>query len=211
MEPIKKIKKRIRNRNVGNLNPIDIEPDVEEKELLTFKGFLLKTVNRILLVLVLLIGFLIYAKNDPKAKFIEDRFGYKLDFTYVNLVVGSITNNILDFNIFQSFKNSEKTVSTISKYYHMGHKSYTNEDGKIYAIGNGKVALINDDDGNSTVVIRTTKEIDIFYLDVKEVFVSIDDWVDDGDLIGSFDSNLRISFKLNGVDLTYEEALEYFD
>ena len=38
MEPIKKIK-RIRNRNVGNLNPIDIEPDVEEKELLTFKGF----------------------------------------------------------------------------------------------------------------------------------------------------------------------------
>lgn len=93
----------------------------------------------------------------------------------------------------------------------MVHKSYTNEDGKIYAIGNGKVALINDDDGNSTVVIRTTKEIDIFYLDVKEVFVSIDDWVDDGDLIGSFDSNLRISFKLNGVDLTYEEALEYFD
>ena len=86
-----------------------------------------------------IIRFLTYAKNDPDAQFIKDKFGYSLDFTYVNQIAGSINDKILDFDIFKGFRqNEEQKVSAFSKYLKLSNKLFTNEDGKIYAIGSGK-------------------------------------------------------------------------
>lgn len=210
MEPIKKIKKRIKGRNVDNLQLPVSETIIEEKEPLTFKGFLLKSMNRLLIVCALLLGFLTYAKNDPDAQFIKDKFGYSLDFTYVNQIAGSINDKILDFDIFKGFRqNEEQKVSAFSKYLKLSNKLFTNEDGKIYAIGRGKVALVNAE--TNSIVIRTTKEVDIFYYNVSESFVSKNDWVDDGDIIGVFNEDIKINFILDGKELIYEEAINYFN
>jgi hypothetical protein len=211
MEPIKKIQKRIRMRQ-NNLNEIENKPEstVTAEKPGGFKHFLYKFSIRSLVVICLFIGFLIYAKNDEKATFIKDKFGYSLDFTYVNTLADGIVNKILDFDIFKGLKDDgSDLVDASPSYQKLEENNFTNDDGKTYSIGSGKVAYVGEGlQGKKMIIVKTVDSIVISYVGVSETFVYENDWVDNKDIIASFDGEITMYFTKKGESLTYEDVIQ---
>ena len=85
METINEIRNRINDKKVDN------------KFFLFIKG--------ILLIAVLILGFLIYARNDANASFINSVFHTNISFTKMNETIDLYISNLLsNFNIFTAEK-----------------------------------------------------------------------------------------------------------
>jgi hypothetical protein len=214
MESIKKIQKRIKMRqgNVNNFNNEGEETPKTEKPI-TFKYLLYKFCMNVMVVMSLLLGLLIYARKDEKATFIKEKFGYSLDFTYINNLADGVVKKILDYDIFKGLKGDDsEVVDAIPTYQILSGNRFTNDDGKTYSISSGKVAYVGEGlQGQKMIIVKTIHNIVITYVGLIDTFVYENDWVDNNDVIASFEGEIMMYFTRQGESLTYEEVVSIID
>lgn len=177
------------------------EEKTTSKLLLFFKG--------LLLVIVLILGFLIYAKNDVNATFINSIFHTNISFKKMNdsidLYVSSILSN---FNIFNYEKNEEDVeVSKEYNYIKLENNYYFTNANYIKCLTKGKVVKIEQNLDNYNITIFYKNEVTACYYELSDVFVKSQDIVSVDTIIGTYDAKFKVLFEKNGKLISYEEAL----
>lgn len=162
-----------------------------------------------LLVLVLILGFLIYAKNDAEASFINSVFNTHFSFVKMNSYIDLYINSLLsNFNIFNMSNNEDKLVngsvsyikSNINNYYYC-------ESNYVYGLTGGIIYKVDKEDDLYDVTVFYENEVTACYYELKNVQVSYQDKIDCSSIIGEYDNHFKVLFEYNDSLISYEEAL----
>ena len=189
METINEIRDRINDKKVDN------------KFFLFIKG--------ILLIAVLILGFLIYARNDANASFINSVFHTNISFTKMNETIDLYISNLLsNFNIFTFNNNQEdETVNKEIEYIKLEENYYFTNANYVKCLTKGKVVKVDENIDTFSVTIFYKNEVTACYYDLLETFVKYQDEVNIDTFIGTYNAKFKVLFEKNGKLITYEEAL----
>ena len=143
-------------------------------------------------------------------EFKHNLFNKSLNFVKIN----SFSKKLLGKDVFY-YQNNNDTVQALSqnfdsstklKYYD-GEKFIVSNNLPIGAIKSGVVISIgNQDKYGNTVIIQGVDGFNIWYGNLKDVNLSLYDYVEEGNLIGSVDKDyIYLVIEKNNRFYTYEE------
>ena len=174
------------------------------KEKHTFWNFF----KGIFLILTLILGFLIYARNDESATFVNQLFSTNISFTKMNSDIDLFISEMLaKLNIFSYEKDTDIKVNNNEIYISEGNNYYSTNSNIVYAIKKGKIVSINSYGEYYSVTIFYENEITACYYDLTSVLCKTNDLLYAYDNIGSYVGKFKVLFEKNDNILTYEEAI----
>ena len=198
MNNIDDIKRRIKNKG-----------KVEETKNNSFKIFMFK----FFIVLLAFTFSTLVVKKDVRVKnIIYDKI-YKnnFSFAYFKNIYNKYIGNILPFqNSLKEKKvfNEKLRYLSLSKY-NKGVKLKLEDNYPIPIIDSGIVIYSGKKDGMNTVIIQTSKNIDIWYCNLSNTNVKLYDYVQEGQILGEAKNNeLYLLFYSGGVEVDYKTVLK---
>ena len=169
-------------------------------------------INRSLICIVIFMFLLIINKFDHN--FISDikRNIFNKSFNFIK--VNSLTRNILgkEFIYYQDENNSLQVINDdlyseeVHKYYD-GEKFKVSDNLPIGTFESGVVIFIGDKDNyKNTVIVQGTDGFNIWYGNIKDVNVSLYDYVEKNSLLGNSDGEeVYILIEKNNHYYSYED------
>lgn len=170
---------------------------------------LLKFFELICLLLVFLLSFMIYAKNDENGSFLNKYFSLNVSFKSFNDEVGYYLSKFLaNFNIFTKDDESKKVSGTI--YYQvLGDDYYSYESNNIPLLYDGKIVNISQIDDAISISVYYQNGITANYYELTSSFVNKEDIVSLGENIGTYEERFKTIFQIDNQIISYEEVLLY--
>lgn len=204
---ITKIKEKIKQKRTNATSLIKLKK--------TGKQILYKSLNRLLILIILTLITLIGLKANTKFRtfFYKYVFDTNFSFAKVNDLYERYLGSPIPFK--EVFKDkttpvfNEKLKYKESNKYKDGVKLVVDNNYLVPVLNKGIVIFIGDkDEYKNTVIIQTGDGVDVWYSNVSNVNVKLYDYVKEGSLIGeTIDDNLYLVFKKNGVILDYKEYI----
>lgn len=170
---------------------------------------------KVMVLLVLFLGVLIYTKASPvnKQSFYDFVFKNNLSFATINNLYNKYLGGILPFkNIIKNNKPvfNEKLEYEASSIYKEGVALTVKDSYPVPILAGGIVIFVGDkEDYGKTVIIQQVDGVDVWYGNVDNLNVSIYDYVEEGTLLGeTIDNKLYLVFKKEGNVVDYKEYLQ---
>lgn len=166
-------------------------------------------INKILVVIVIFLSTLIMLKNNPdyQKKFYKYVFEDNISFAYINKLYNKYFGSILPKKNVEQVFNETLKYSSSNSYL----EGVSLDVGLNYLVpnkSNGIVIFVGEKEGyGNTVIIQQSDGVDVWYSNLKEVNISLYDYINKGELIGMCDNNLYLVFKKDGVVLNYNEHI----
>lgn len=172
------------------------------------RSFLSKLFSRFLVCIIFILGCLIILKSSPSLK--KDVYQY-------------VFNSNISFGKFQQiyekyigkfpFKESVQTVSSNFNYlkneeYKDGAKLSVGKDYVTVSRKSGIVIFAGEKEGyGKTVIVQEADDLEVWYGGLKEIKVSMYDYLKSGEVIGSCDDDLYMAFMKDGKVLNYKKYI----
>lgn len=187
MENVKDVQKRLKKEKTP----------IKEKRILKFFNFLM-------VLLVLLLGSLIYCKQDENGAILKKFFNVDISFKNMNEKIENTLDNIFSFN-----KNEEIKVSSLDLYHSLGNNNYSTDDKTIRMLMDGEVLISSYQEGYSYfVVVKYNNGVNALYTLIDECNVEIGK-LNKNDVIGTYNKEyFNCIFKKNNETISYNQALE---
>ncbi len=176
-----------------------------------WQAYLLK----LMVLLVLFLGVLIYTKASPanKQSFYDFVFKDNLSFATINNLYNKYLGGILPFkNIIKNNKSvfREKLEYEASSIYKEGVALTVKDSYPIPILAGGIVVFVGDkEDYGKTVIIQQVDGVDVWYGNVGSLNVNIYDYVEEGTLLGeTINNKLYLVFKKEGKTVDYKKYIQ---
>ena len=176
-------------------------------------SFLSKLFSKFLVCVVLLLGCLIALKASPSLRENLYKYVFKNNFSFgeVNTVYEKLFGSSLPLTGTEqtALVSSSKIEYTDSKAYKDGAELTVSENYVIPVIKSGIVVFAGEKDGyGNTVIIQQGDGIEVWYANIKEIKVSMYDYLKTGDILGEADeSKLYLVFTKEGEILDYKKYI----
>ncbi len=176
-------------------------------------GLINKLFSKFLVCVVILLGILIALKASPSLR--ENLYKYvfqnHFSFAEVNTVYEKLFGSSLPLTGTEStaLVSSSKIEYEDSEDYKDGVALTVSEDYVIPIIKSGIVVFAGQKDGyGNTVIIQQGDGTEVWYANIKEIQVSMYDYLLEGDILGQSDGDkLYLVFTLDGEVLDYKEYI----
>ena len=187
MENVKDVQKRLKKEKTP----------IKEKRILKFFNFFM-------VLLILLLGSLIYCKQDENGTILKKFFNVDISFKNMNEKIENTLDNIFSFN-----KNEEIKVSSLDLYHSLGNNNYSTDDKTIRMLMDGEVLISSYQEGYSYfVVVKYNNGVNALYTLIDECNVEIGK-LNKNDVIGTYNKEyFNCIFKKNNETISYNQALE---
>ena len=183
----------------------EIRDRINKKEQRSYFSNFVKT---ILLLFVLLLGFLIYARNDESAVLINKIFSTNISFVKMNDEIDLFLSKMLaNFNIFTKNNEEDVKVNNSNLYIKDEDNYFKTNTNEVYSLFYGKVVAIQENNEKFNITVFYENEVTACYYGLTSSIVIINDLIEQGDIIGTYENNFKVLFKKNNTFITYEEAL----
>lgn len=169
--------------------------------------------SKFLVCIVLLLGILIALKGSPSLRENLYKYVFKNNFSFaqVNLAYEKLFGSSLPLTGVSktSLVSSTKIEYEDSEKYKDGVKLSVTENYVIPVIKSGIVVFAGEKEGyGNTVVIQQSDDIEVWYANIKEIKVSMYDYLKAGDILGEADgSNMYLVFTKEGETLDYKKYI----
>lgn len=205
MDEIEAVKRRLKNKKYNQTN------NNNSKE----NNYINGLISRVLIgVIVFFLIIILANSNKDINKFIKnDVLKDNISFTKVsnlyNKYFGSVVP-IKDVGNESETVFNEKIVYKKLNDYKDGYELKVSENYLVPIINSGIVVFIGEKEGyGNTVIIQGIDEVDYWYGNIKDVNVSLYDYVSKGGMLGTTDKDkLYLVFQKNGEYLGYDEIME---
>lgn len=183
--------KDVQNRLKKDKTPI------KEKKILKFFNFFM-------VLLVLLLGGLIYCKQDENGTLLKRMFNVDVSFKTMNEKIENTLNNVFSFN-----KEEDIKVSSLDLYHSLGNNNYSTDDKTIRMLSDGEILIASYQDGYSYfVVVKYDNGVNALYTLIDECNIEVGK-LNKNDVIGSYNNEyFNCIFKKNNETITYQQAIE---
>ncbi len=193
MENMYEIMDRIKNRNSL------IKPSNENNKKENSRG--LKKGIILLSLLCTVLSFLIYAKKDENAEFLKDNFGIEINFAKLNEKCEKFINKFMVFEYSFNKNSKENYVSLNESYIGLGDNKYYNSSLKVYAIDDGIVTKLDD----NNIYVEHDNGVIAKYHNINNPFVLKYDRIKEYQVIALFNDYIELYFYKDGNIINYEE------
>ena len=183
--------KDVQNRLKKDKTPI------KEKKILKFFNFFM-------VLLVLLLGGLIYCKQDENGTLLKRMFNVDVSFKTMNEKIENTLNNVFSFN-----KEEDIKVSSLDLYHSLGNNNYSTDDKTIRMLSDGEILIASYQEGYSYfVVVKYDNGVNALYTLIDECNIEVGK-LNKNDVIGSYNNEyFNCIFKKNNETITYQQAIE---
>ncbi len=163
----------------------------------------------LLIVIALLLGFLIYARNDEDGKLFSSFLKIDVSFKKMNEDIDfALAKMISNFNIFKDTNNNqEEMVDIIYSYQKEDKNYYQTSDHLIPMLKDGQILKIEENEDDYNITLKYQGKILACYYEIKDIYVKTGDILSKGDILGSYDEHFKVLFTQDGTSLDYEEVL----
>ena len=190
----------------------DFNANKNNKKENTFKVFLFNMLIKTLIVIILLLGSLIYIKQSDKNKenFEKVVLNNSLSFAKLYDLYQKYIGEVIPFkkdNKKTSMVSKDKIIYKDIKQEGNGYVLDVSSNYLVQALHGGIVTSIVDDDYNKQITIQDKRGINITYGLITNTDVKIYDYINSGEIIGTADKKLFLSFIKNGKSLSYDEFI----
>lgn len=175
-------------------------------------------IKKLLILLIIIFSLLIINKTNPRIieRLKEELFNKSLNFIKINKISKKlIGENILDVsqNRYLKVTDSDILLTDNKENYHNGYKYDVSNNLPIGTIQSGVIIYKgNKEYFGSTIIIETTDGYNIWYGNIKDLNVSLYDYVEKGSLIGSADGKyIYVLIEKNGKYYSYEDYKTHQD
>lgn len=179
------------------------------------KKYISNLITRILLVIIFLLFILIMNKYNRSftLKFKNDLFNKSFNFIKIN----KLSQKVLGKDVFY-YQNSNDAIDVLSNSFDLANNEKYYDALKINVSSNlpmgslssGVVVFIgNKDNYNNTVIVQGLDGYNIWYGNVKDVNVSLYDYVEKGNLVGAADGDyVYLLIEKNNKYYSYDEYIK---
>lgn len=163
----------------------------------------------LLIVIALLLGFLIYARNDEDGKLFSSFFKIDISFKEMNEDIDlALAKMISNFNIFKDTNNDQEEMVDMTYSYQKEDKNYyQTSDHLIPMLKDGQILKIEENEDDYNITLKYQGKILACYYEIKDIYVKTGDILSKGDILGSYDEHFKVLFTQDGTSLDYEEVL----
>lgn len=171
-------------------------------------------VTKIMILIVLFLGVLIYTKSSTsnKQKFYDVLLKESFSFATINNLYNKYLGGILPFkDLVKDNKPvfKEKLSYKESNIYKDGVVLGVEKAYLVPVLESGIVVFIGEKEGyGKTVIVQQTNGIDVWYGNVDSLNVKIYDYIEGGSLLGeTIDEKLYLVFKKEGKVIDYKKYI----
>jgi len=164
---------------------------------------------KILVVIILCLGSLIYIKQSSKNKKYYKKIVYSstISFAKIYNAYEKYIGDIIPFkNIFKNnttIVSKEKFTFKDVKKNNSGYIFYISNNYPIGAIKDGIIIKKEKD----SITIQSKDDLTILYKNINNINVDLYDYVESGEILGEASNKIYIEFKKNGKYTSYEKYL----
>ncbi len=176
-------------------------------------SFMSKCFSKFLVCIVLLLGILIALKTSPSLRENLYKYVFKDNFSFgqVNTVYEKLFGASLPFTGTEqtALVSSAKIEYDEASDYKDGAMLKVSENYVIPVIKSGIVVFAGEKDGyGNTVVVQQGDGIEVWYANIKDIKVSMYDYLKAGDIVGEVDgTKLYLVFTKEGEILDYKKYI----
>ncbi|MBR2840702.1 MAG: M23 family metallopeptidase [Bacilli bacterium] len=167
-----------------------------------------KLLSKFLVFIIIVLTCMIVLKSNVKLRsyVYKNVFQKNLKFAKIDELYEKYFGSIMPDNEVKTV-SVEKLNYSKKEEYNNGVKLKVSESYIVPNLRNGIVTSIENKDGKNNVVIEDADGVQINYSLLKEVKVSMYDYVKKGDTIGSVDNELIIEFTKDGKKVDYKKYI----
>lgn len=172
------------------------------------KSKLLSIFEMVFVICILILSFLIYAKNDESGSMLQKYFNVNVSFKDLNNKIGlSLSKIFSNLNIFDVEEKEDKKVSQTKYYQSIGDNYYTYETNEVVMLNYGKILNITTEDSFYAVNVYYSTGINACYYELSNISVKKGDLLNKSEIIGTYEEKFKVIFAKSSKIITYEEAL----
>lgn len=164
-----------------------------------------KIMMSMMLIIVLALGFLIYARVDENGSILNRIFHTEFNFTQLNTKVNRFLDNMFRFNLKDD--TDDLPVSGGIQYEALENNYYRTEDQSVRMLKRGVVSYIETKDNQSFIMITYENGVVASYFDLYDPLIKTLDQLKAGDIIASYETQFKVLFQKGKQLISYEEAL----
>ena len=171
-----------------------------------------KIFSKVLICIILLLGILIALKASPSLR--EGLYKYvfqnHFSFAEVNLAYEKLFGSSLPFTGTEkaAYVSSTKIEYENSKKYKDGVELKVSDNYVIPVIKSGIVIFAGEKEGyGNTVIVQQGDGIEVWYGNIKDIKVSMYDYLKAGDILGEVSSKMYLVFTEEGKVLDYKKYI----
>lgn len=164
-----------------------------------------KIMMSMMLIIVLALGFLIYARVDENGSFLNRIFHTEFNFTQLNTKVNRFLDNMFRFNLKDD--TDDLPVSGSIQYEALENNYYRTEDQSVRMLKRGVVSYIETKDNQSFIMITYENGVVASYFDLYDPLIKTLDQLKAGDIIANYETQFKVLFQKGKQLISYEEAL----
>ncbi|MEG1850508.1 MAG: M23 family metallopeptidase [Bacilli bacterium] len=160
---------------------------------------------RCLTVIIVSLVVLIICLSNTSFKNIINNYLFSNNFNFST--INKLYNKVLLGKKDISFVNKENKVDfSDSTKYKDGYSISLKENTPIKLLGSGVVVYIGDKEGyGKTLIMQQSNGVDVWYGNMKEINVTIYDYLEKESIIGTSKNNIYYLFQKNGKALSYKD------
>lgn len=167
-----------------------------------------KTINRLMLMIIILLIGMIAVKTNPdlKSKFKDIIYNTNIDFIKNQKIYDKYFGNILTKNNSNNtaMVASEKLNYKKEEKYKDGVKLIVEDNYSVPILESGVVTYIKD----NIIVVEQVDGIQAYYSNISNTNLKVYDYVEKGNILGEVKENsLYLKFKKNGKYLDYKKYI----
>ena len=183
------------------------------KKILKKPSFLSKCFSKFLVCVILLLGCLIAMKSSSSLRENLYKYVFKNNFSFakVNMVYEKLFGSSLPLSALENtaMVSSLKIEYEEKKAYKDGVELKVNDGYVIPVIKSGIVVFAGEKDGyGNTVVVQQGDGVEVWYANIKDIKVSMYDYLKGGDILGESDGDkIYLVFTKEGEILDYNKYI----
>ena len=176
-------------------------------------SFFVRFLNKFLITcLITIICLILFKKNASFKKYFNDKvLSVNFDFASINSIYKKYFGGTLPFsNIVPDTESvfSEKLSYISFSDYLDGVNLVVSDNYLVPSISDGLVVFIGEKEGyGNTVIVSGSDGVDTWYSNMKDVSVSMYQYISSGSFIGDCSKNLYLVFKKDGNVLDYKKYI----
>lgn len=156
----------------------------------------------ILICISIILGFLIYAKKDEEATFLNENFNINVNFSKMNSWINDL------FNFKKTSNNEYFPVANNKIYLPIGKDLYQTDSNEIFMINKGIILGVNQEsDASYTLLISYDNGVIASYFNIVTCLVKEYDQLQKGEIIGYYNESFKALFKKGDSLVNYEDAV----
>ncbi len=169
----------------------------------------LKLIKILMVLMCIAVSFLIYAKNDENAVFLQKTLNINLSFKDFNQKVGLFFSKLASsLNIFDSNDQMDDTpVSSNISYISLGNSNFMTEDNTVPMLFFGKIVNVQKKNDMNQVTVYYQNDVIACYYNLIDLYVKKNDLLNEKNIIGTYNESFKVLFQYENCLIDYEEAI----